>query len=49
MERRNRYLEGMEDRQKTPRGHPKFYSYMKNLPFWYAGQTDVEINPVWVG
>jgi hypothetical protein len=26
---RNRYLEGMDDRQKTPRGHPDFHSYVK--------------------
>ena len=27
---RNWYSEGMEDGQKTPRGHPDFDSYMKN-------------------
>jgi hypothetical protein len=26
---RNRYLEGMDNGQKTPRGHPDFHSYMK--------------------
>ncbi len=26
---RNRYLEGMDDGQKTPRGHPDFHSYVK--------------------
>ncbi len=26
---RNRYSEGMDDRQKTPRGHPDFNSYVK--------------------
>ncbi len=26
---RNRYSEGMDDGQKTPRGHPDFHSYMK--------------------
>jgi hypothetical protein len=26
---RNKYLEGMNDGQKTPRGHPDFHSYMK--------------------
>ncbi len=29
---RNRYFEGMDDRQKTPRGHPNFDSYIENLP-----------------
>jgi hypothetical protein len=29
--RRNRYLEGRNDRQMTPRGYPNFNSYMKNL------------------
>jgi hypothetical protein len=28
---RNRYLEGTDDGQKTPRGHPNFNSYVKNL------------------
>jgi hypothetical protein len=28
---RNRYSEGMDDGQKTPRGHPDFNSYMKIL------------------
>ncbi len=26
---RNRYLEGMDDGQKTLRGHPDFHSYVK--------------------
>ncbi len=26
---RNKYSEGMDDRQKTPRGHPDFHSYVK--------------------
>ncbi len=26
---RNRYLEGMDDGQKTPRGHPDFHPYVK--------------------
>ncbi len=26
---RNKYLEGMDDGQKTPRGHPDFHSYVK--------------------
>ncbi len=26
---RNRYSEGMDDGQKTPRGHPDFNSYVK--------------------
>jgi hypothetical protein len=25
---RNRYSEGMDDGQKTPRGHPDFHSYL---------------------
>jgi hypothetical protein len=29
--RRNRYLEGRNDRQMTPRGYPNFNSYVKNL------------------
>jgi hypothetical protein len=28
---RNRYLEGADDRQITPRGYPNFNSYVKNL------------------
>jgi hypothetical protein len=28
---RNRYSEGMDDGQKTPRGYPNFNSYFKNL------------------
>jgi hypothetical protein len=52
---RNRYLEGMDDGQKTTRGHPNFNSYVKNLRFWYSGRmdglmdgcTDGDINPVW--
>jgi hypothetical protein len=28
---RNRYSEGMDVGQKTPRGHPDFNSYMKNI------------------
>jgi hypothetical protein len=30
---RNRFLEGMDDGQKTPRGHPDFNSYVKILCF----------------
>jgi hypothetical protein len=33
----------MDDRQKTPRGHPNFNSYMKNLcilVFWTDRRTD---------
>jgi hypothetical protein len=40
---RNRYLEGMEDGQRTPRGHPNFNSYVKNLRvlvFQADGRTD---------
>jgi hypothetical protein len=29
LEHRNMYSEGMDDGQKTPRGHPDFHSYMK--------------------
>ncbi len=51
---RNRYSEGMDDGQKTPRGHPDFNSYMKILCVFkdnrqMDGQTDGEINPVWAG
>ncbi len=50
----NRYLEGMEDGQKTPRGHPDFNSYVKILRVFIRngqknGQTDREINPMWPG
>ncbi len=47
---RNRYSEGMDDGQKTPRGHPDFNSYMKILHvlvFMTDRQTDREINLVW--
>ncbi len=40
----------MDDRQMTPRGHPDFNSYVKNvrvLVFRTDGRTDREINPVW--
>jgi hypothetical protein len=40
---RNRYLEGMDDGQKTPRGHPEFNSYVKILRvlvFITDGRTD---------
>jgi hypothetical protein len=43
---RNRYSEGRNNRQMTPRGYPNFNSYVKNLRvlvFW----TDGDINPVW--
>ncbi len=48
----NRYLEGMDDGQKTPRGHPDFNSYVKILRVfitdrWTDRQTDRKINPVW--
>jgi hypothetical protein len=55
---RNRYSEGMDDGQKTPRGHPDFNSYVKILRVFIDngrtnrqtdGQTDGEINPVWAG
>jgi hypothetical protein len=46
---RNRYLEGMDDGQKTPRGHPDFISYVKILRVFITngqtdGQTDGEIS-----
>ncbi len=53
---RNRYSEGTDDAQKTPRGHPDFNSYIQNLRVFIFqtdrqmdGQTDGEINPVWAG
>ena len=53
---RNRYSEGINDGQKTPRGHPDFNFYVQNLCvfiFQTVGQTDgltdTEINPVWAG
>ncbi len=36
---RNRYWEGMDDAQKTPRGHPDFNSYVQNLHV-FIFQTD---------
>jgi hypothetical protein len=36
---RNRYLEGMDNGQKTPCGHPNFDSYVQNLHF-FVFQTD---------
>jgi hypothetical protein len=36
---RNRYLEGTDDGQKTPRGHPNLNSYVQNLPV-FVFQTD---------
>ncbi len=42
---RTRYLEGMDDRQKTPRGHPDFNSYVKiQRVFIDNGQTDEQMN-----
>jgi hypothetical protein len=47
---RNRYLEGMDDGQKTPHGHPDFHSYVKILrvfifqPLQPDGITDRETN-----
>jgi hypothetical protein len=41
--RRNRYLEGRNDRQMTLRGYPNFNSYVKNLRvlvFITDGQMD---------
>jgi hypothetical protein len=47
---RNWYSEGIEDGQKTPRGHPNFNSYVENLcvlVFQTDGLTDADNNPVW--
>jgi len=49
---RNRYSEGMDDRQMTTRGYPNLNSYVKNLFFCIPdaqldGQKDREINLVW--
>ncbi len=33
---RNRFLERMEDGQKTPRGYPDFHSYVKIHVFSYS-------------
>ena len=47
---RNKFLEGMDDGQKTPRGHPDFHSYVKILrvfifqPLQTDGITDRETN-----
>ncbi len=54
----NRYLEGMDDGQKTPHGHPDFNSYVKILRVFIDNGranrqtdrwTDGEIIPVWAG
>ncbi len=40
----------MDNGQMTPRGHPDFNSYIKNLRvlvFRTDGRTDRDINPVW--
>jgi hypothetical protein len=44
---RNRYSEGMDDAQQTPRGHPDFNSYVQNLRvfiFQTDRQTDEQMN-----
>ncbi len=42
---RNRYSKGMDDEQKTPRGHPDFHSYVKiQRVFIDNGQTDKKTN-----
>jgi hypothetical protein len=51
---RNRNLEGMDDRQKTPRGHPDFNSYLKIQRVfidngWTNRQTDREIHLLHMG
>ncbi len=41
LKHRNRYSEGMDDGQKTPRGHPDFNSYVKILRVFITnGQTN---------
>jgi hypothetical protein len=40
---RNRYSEGRDDGQKTPRGHPNFNSYIQNL-YVLVFQTDGQTN-----
>jgi hypothetical protein len=54
----NRYLEGMDDGQKTPLGHPDFNSYVKILRVFIDNgranrqtdrRTDGEIILVWAG
>jgi hypothetical protein len=40
MGHRNRYLEGRDNGQMTPRGYPSFNSYVENLRFLYSGQMD---------
>jgi hypothetical protein len=43
---RNRYLEGMDDGQKTPHGHPDFNSYVKILCVFIDNRwMDGDINP----
>ncbi len=51
---RNRYSEGMDDGQKTPRGHPDFNSYVKiQRVFIDNGRTDERTETytrfAWVG
>ncbi len=44
---RNRYSEGIDDRQKTPLGHPDFNSYVKILldfTFQMDGRMDERRN-----
>jgi hypothetical protein len=43
MERRNRYFEGTEDGQMTPRVYPNFNSYIKNLHI-LVFQTDRQMD-----
>jgi hypothetical protein len=44
MAHRNRYLEGTDNGQMTPRGYPNFDSYIKKLRI-LVFMTDREINP----
>ncbi len=49
---RNRYSEGMDDGQKTPRGHPNFNSYVKNprvLVFRTDGRIARDIHSLRLG
>ncbi len=50
----NRYSEGMDDGQKTPRGHPDFNSYVQIQRVFIDNgrtdeQTDGKIHPLRVG
>jgi hypothetical protein len=40
MEHRNRYFEGTEDGQMTPRVYPNLIPTLKIYVFWYSRWTD---------